>query len=113
MIKSGDLTAIAAPRTYSTSGSLVVVAADHLFRALSFLTLTSSYSLCIKTMKLSVALSLLTAYVAQGAQDTAYYPGFSNPNIADEMYYREAVNVVQDVEAGEFDALYIKYHSCV
>ncbi len=64
-------------------------------------------------MKLSVGLSLFMTSVAHGSQDSAYYPGFSNPNTADEMYYREAVNVIQDVEAGEFDALYIKYHSCV
>lgn len=64
-------------------------------------------------MKLGAALPMLLACVAHGAQDSAYYPGFSNPNTEDDLYYREAVNVIQDVEAGEFDALYIKYHSCV
>ena len=64
-------------------------------------------------MKLVAALSLLMASAANGAQDSAYYPGFSNPNTQDEMYYREAVNVLQDLEDGQFDSLYIKYHSCV
>ena len=48
-----------------------------------------------------------------GAQDSAYYPGYSNPNTQDEMYYREAVNVIQDLQAGVFDSLYISYHGCV
>lgn len=61
----------------------------------------------------AAALSFFMASVAQGAQDTAYYPGFSNPNTQDEMYYREAVNVLQDLESGEFQSLYIQYHSCV
>lgn len=64
-------------------------------------------------MKFVAALSLLLASAVNGAQDTAYYPGFSNPNTQDEMYYREAVNVLQDLQTGEFDSLYIKYHSCV
>jgi hypothetical protein len=64
-------------------------------------------------MKFVAALSLLLTSVVNGAQDTAYYPGFSNPNTEDEMYYREATNVLQDLEAGEFASLYIKYHTCV
>ena len=49
------------------------------------------------------------------SQDTAYYPGFSNPNVGvgDGMYYRDAINVIQDLMQGEFSALYIKYHGCV
>jgi hypothetical protein len=47
------------------------------------------------------------------AQDTASYPGYTNSNVANEMYYRNVVNVLQDLEAGEFTALYIKYHGCV
>ena len=51
-----------------------------------------------------------------GSQDTAYYyQGFSNPNVkaGDELYYRDAINVMQDLSQGEFSALYIKYHGCV
>ena len=64
-------------------------------------------------MKFAAALPMFLACVAHGAQDSAYYPGFTNPNTEDDMYYREAVNVIQDVEDGQFDSLYIKYHSCV
>ena len=51
----------------------------------------------------------------KAAQDSAYYPGFTNPNVdaGDEMYYRDAVNVLQDLLNGEFSELYIKYHGCV
>ena len=61
----------------------------------------------------AVALALMATSSAMAAQDTAYYPGFSNPNTEDEMYYREAVNVLQDIADGEFEALYITYHGCV
>jgi hypothetical protein len=66
-------------------------------------------------VKLSTALALLLASgMAMASQDSAYYPGFSNPNTeAYDMYYREAVNVLQDLDAGEFSALYIRYHGCV
>jgi hypothetical protein len=64
-------------------------------------------------MKFVASLSLLLTSVVHGAQDSAYYPGFSNPNTQDAMYYREAVNVLQDVAAGEFQSLFIQYHSCV
>jgi hypothetical protein len=64
----------------------------------------------------STAFSLLmTSRVVMAAQDSAYYPsGWENPLVAeDKMYYREAVNVLQDYLAGEFSALYITYHGCV
>ena len=61
----------------------------------------------------SVAALALVSSSAWAAQDTAYYPGYSNPNLQEEYYYREAVNVLQDIAAGEFSALYIKYHGCV
>ena len=62
----------------------------------------------------SLAFSFLAATpLTMAAQDTAYYPGYTNPNVANEMYYRDVVNVLQDLEAGEFTALYIKYHGCV
>jgi hypothetical protein len=62
----------------------------------------------------SLAFFLLAATpLAMAAQDTASYPGYTNSNVANEMYYRNVVNVLQDLEAGEFTALYIKYHGCV
>jgi hypothetical protein len=63
-------------------------------------------------MKLVLTLSFLLSAV-QGSQDSAYYPGFSNPNTQDTMYYRDASNVLQGVQDGDFSALYIKYHGCV
>jgi hypothetical protein len=68
-------------------------------------------------VKFASALSLFMAnglaISTMASQDSAYYPGFSNPNTVDDMYYREAVNVQQDLEAGAFSALYIRYHGCV
>ena len=64
----------------------------------------------------STVFSLLTtSRVVMAAQDSAYYPPeWQNPLVAeDEMYYREAVNVLQDLYDGKFSALYIKYHGCV
>ncbi len=64
----------------------------------------------------STVFSLLTtSRVVMAAQDSAYYPpGLANPLVAeDEMYYRDAVNVLQDLYDGKFSALYIKYHGCV
>jgi len=63
-------------------------------------------------MKLVLTVSFLLSAV-QGSQDSAYYPGFSNPNTQDTMYYRDASNVLQGVKDGDFSALYIKYHGCV
>jgi len=62
-------------------------------------------------MKLVLTLPFLTA-VVRGTQDSAYY-GFSNPNTNNEMYYRDASNVLQGVQDGDFSALYIQYHGCV
>ena len=64
-------------------------------------------------VKFAAALSLLVATSAMAVQDSSYYPGFSNPNLDDSMYYKEAANVVQDLKSQEFDSLYIQYHGCV
>jgi hypothetical protein len=64
----------------------------------------------------STAFSLLmTSRVVMAAQDSAHYPsGWQNPLVAeDDMYYREAINVLQDLYDGKFSALYINYHGCV
>jgi hypothetical protein len=69
-----------------------------------------------KMVHWSTASSLLmTSSVVMAAQDSAYYPdGWMNPLVAEDgMYYREAINVLQDLYDGKFSALYIKYHGCV
>lgn len=63
-------------------------------------------------MKFVLALSFLLA-TAQGSQESAYYPGYSDPSTIDSMYYRDAADVLQGVNNGDFSALYIKYHGCV
>ena len=46
-------------------------------------------------------------------KDTTYYPypNFVNPNTYYEMYYKDAENVIADMD--KFSALYIKHHGCV
>jgi hypothetical protein len=57
---------------------------------------------------------LLTSGVAVATQDSAFYPNFANPNVnKHDMYYRESINVLQDLYGGEFDSLFIQYHGCV
>ena len=53
--------------------------------------------------------------VAWASQDSAYYPqSYGNPNTRiNNLYYREAVNVLQDLQNDEFSALFVKYHGCV
>jgi len=64
----------------------------------------------VKFLAITLA-SVVSAALAN--QDTAYYGGYTNPNLNDDMYYREAHNVLQDLSTGEFDSLYIRYHGCV
>jgi hypothetical protein len=40
-----------------------------------------------------------------------YYQDFVNPNIKNEMYWKDSVNVLQDLD--QFSALYIKHHACM
>lgn len=55
---------------------------------------------------------LLLATMATATKDANYYPGgTSNPNVNNPMYWNDAVNVLQDLK--QFQALYIKFHSCV
>lgn len=44
-------------------------------------------------------------------RDTDYYPGYTNPNVNTEMYWKNAINVLQDLD--QFSSLYVKYHGCV
>jgi hypothetical protein len=58
--------------------------------------------------------TLLMAFLAiegMSEKDSNYYrPGTSNPNTSEKMYWRDSVNVLQDLS--EFSALYVKFHSC-
>ena len=50
--------------------------------------------------------------VASAAKDSDYYyPGFTNPNTENKMYWKDSINVLQDLD--QFETLYIKYHHCV
>lgn len=45
------------------------------------------------------------------SKDDSYYPaGVSNPNVNNEMYWKEPHNVLQDLD--QFEKLYIEFHSC-
>jgi hypothetical protein len=60
--------------------------------------------------RMLVALLLLA--VTDAEKDSDYYlPGFSNPNAANEMYWKDSINVLQDLD--QFRALYVTYHGCV
>ena len=57
-------------------------------------------------------LALLLFHVALAAKDNDYYfPGFVNPNTEYPMYWKDSINVLQDID--QFEALYIRYHHCV
>jgi hypothetical protein len=64
-------------------------------------------------MRLAFILSAAAlATVVYSDKDTSfYYDGFTNPNIENEMYWKDSVNVLQDLS--QFSALYIKHHGCV
>ena len=57
-------------------------------------------------------LSLLLLVVSVGAvKDGDYYiGGFENPNTKHEMYWKDSMNVLQDLD--QFSSLYITYHGC-
>jgi hypothetical protein len=60
-------------------------------------------------LAMAVAVALV---VVQAEKDSDYYlPGFSNPNAQNEMYWKDSLNVLQDIAL--FDALYVTYHGCV
>jgi hypothetical protein len=62
----------------------------------------------------SLASSLLTALpLAMAKQDNSFYSRWYNPNVNDEQYYKDAINVLQDIDQGQFSALHIHYHGCV
>jgi hypothetical protein len=60
-------------------------------------------------MKFLLLASLAAVVVAY--KDTSYYPaGTSNPNVDTKMYWRDAINVLEDLD--QFSKLYVKYHTC-
>jgi hypothetical protein len=65
-----------------------------------------------KTLLTAVALVVaFTTRVVVSEKDNNYYPpGYSNPNVDQEMYWRDSINVLQDLSL--FSKLYVKYHSC-
>jgi hypothetical protein len=64
----------------------------------------------ILTKPLVTLVSVLS--VALAAKDSDYYPpGMTNPNVKQEMYWKDAVNVLQDLDL--FESLHIVYHGCV
>ena len=70
---------------------------------------TRKRSKMVATMKILYASLLLSA--ARASKDTTYYPeGMTNKNVNEKMYWRDANNVVEDLD--EFDALYVSFHSC-
>lgn len=61
-------------------------------------------------MKVLNTLLLVGALVA-AEKDSNYYPnGYSNPNIDEEMYWRDASNVLDDLS--QFSKLYVTFHQC-
>lgn len=65
-------------------------------------------------MNLMKALSFVAAVlpIVLAEKDSDYYPpGVSNPNVRQKMYWKDAVNVLQDLD--QFESLHILYHGCV
>ena len=63
------------------------------------------------TLRISGLSILLFATFVAADKDSGYYgDGKSNPNENNSHYWKEAKNVLQDLD--QFDALYVKYHNC-
>ncbi|KAI2496340.1 hypothetical protein MHU86_18167 [Fragilaria crotonensis] len=64
--------------------------------------------LSIKTLPVVATILWLSVAV----KDSDYYPpGVSNPNVNQKMYWKDAVNVLQDLD--QFESLHILFHGCV
>jgi len=57
------------------------------------------------------AVVMSVAVVVADKDGDYYYPGMSNPNTKNAMYWKDSINVLQDLD--QFESLYIKYHGCV
>jgi hypothetical protein len=70
----------------------------------------------IKTMRktLLTAVAMMVAFttmVVVSEKDNNYYPpGYSNPNVNYEMYWRDSNNVLKDLSS--FSKLYFQFSSC-
>ena len=64
-------------------------------------------------MKILLTLAFaLSVGVTIAEKDSSYYPpGVVNPNTLNAMYWRDAENVMEDLD--QFESLYVKYHGCV
>lgn len=49
--------------------------------------------------------------IVNANKDSNYYPWGANPNNKFRMYWKDSMNVLQDLS--QFQSLYIKYHGCV
>lgn len=74
--------------------------------------LTSTMKWCWKVFSRYLVSCGLSSII-DGAKDSSYYPypDFINPNIYYKMYWKDADNVLEDLD--QFDTLYVKYHRCV
>ena len=70
---------------------------------------TSSSSLIRAPLLLLVVLLLTT--LCQADKDSNIYPWGENPNTHFKMYWKDAANVIQDLD--QFQALYVQVHGCV
>jgi len=60
----------------------------------------------------AAVLATSSAASSSSTRDDTYYPaGVSNPLVQQDLYYKDASNVLQDLES--FESLYIAYPSCV
>lgn len=56
-------------------------------------------------------LPLLIFAITLASKDDSYYiPGTGNPNVNEDMYWKDAENVLQDLS--QFSALYVRFHKC-
>jgi hypothetical protein len=63
---------------------------------------------------LLTAVTLVVAFTARlvvSEKDNNYYPpGYSNPNVNSEMYWRDSNNILKDLS--KFSKLYVQFSSC-
>lgn len=57
-----------------------------------------------------LSILLLATFVAADKDSEYYADGKSNPNEKKSHYWRDSINVLQDLD--QFDALYVRYHNC-
>jgi hypothetical protein len=60
---------------------------------------------------LPLILELLRGNGVRAEKDSNFYPWGDNPNIKYKMYWKDSMNVIEDLE--KFSSLYIRVHGCV